>query len=590
MSGDFDIDGARKAGYSDSEIADFMGKSKNFDVGSARKSGYSDSDIIGHLSGTPDAQPGTARPRVVQAALEAPDPQRAPGPPQPRSWSDVPLEAIRHIPESAGNFVGSIANAFSHPVDTAKALGDVGAGVVSKMTVPFTDAALDIANIFHPEGVKEARAAIGAKRQEIEGGANAVGKFYADRYGTDEGRRNALATDPVGVAADAATLLTGGGGALARAPGVAGKVGEIVGTAGRAVDPATQAGNALKLAGKGADFAVSHTLGGTTGVGAPDIRTAARAGIEGNQVFKENMRGNAPLTDTVDMARDAVGKLRQERGTAYKSGMADVSKDKTVLDFQPIEDAVHDAAGVGSYKGVVVNRSAGETMDKIGSLVKEWKALDPAEYHTPEGLDALKRTVGDLRDSTEHGTPARVAADRVYNALKGEIAKQAPGYAQTMGAYADASDQLRDVTKTLSLGEKASNDTALGKLQSATRNNVQNRFGERAKLLDLLAEHEPDLPYALAGQNMNALAPRGLVAKLVGGGGGAAAVMSHPGMLAAAPLFSPRVVGESAYALGAAGRGVRAGANALKLTPDTIRALEQAGFQSGRVNVLAGGR
>lgn len=46
----FDAEGAKKAGYSDSEIADYLAGQNNFDAASARKSGYSDSEIIGHLS------------------------------------------------------------------------------------------------------------------------------------------------------------------------------------------------------------------------------------------------------------------------------------------------------------------------------------------------------------------------------------------------------------------------------------------------------------------------------------------------------------------------------------------------------------
>lgn len=46
----FDIDSARKAGYSDSEIADHLGSSSGFDTQKARSSGYSDGDIISHLN------------------------------------------------------------------------------------------------------------------------------------------------------------------------------------------------------------------------------------------------------------------------------------------------------------------------------------------------------------------------------------------------------------------------------------------------------------------------------------------------------------------------------------------------------------
>lgn len=56
----FDIDGARKAGYSDAEIADYLGAQRKFDVAAARQSGYRDDEILAHLS-TPAAPAAPAR-------------------------------------------------------------------------------------------------------------------------------------------------------------------------------------------------------------------------------------------------------------------------------------------------------------------------------------------------------------------------------------------------------------------------------------------------------------------------------------------------------------------------------------------------
>ena len=47
----FDVEGARSAGYTESEIADHLAKQRGFDAAGARKSGYTDSDIVSHLSG-----------------------------------------------------------------------------------------------------------------------------------------------------------------------------------------------------------------------------------------------------------------------------------------------------------------------------------------------------------------------------------------------------------------------------------------------------------------------------------------------------------------------------------------------------------
>lgn len=48
----FDVEGARKAGYSDAEIADYLAPQAKFDTTAARKAGYDDSEIVGFLSST----------------------------------------------------------------------------------------------------------------------------------------------------------------------------------------------------------------------------------------------------------------------------------------------------------------------------------------------------------------------------------------------------------------------------------------------------------------------------------------------------------------------------------------------------------
>ncbi|HVH49687.1 MAG TPA: hypothetical protein VM760_07400 [Sphingomicrobium sp.] len=537
-------------------------------------------------------------PKPVGAAMavQQPPPQIAPGPrtaqmpDQGMEWSDVAGQALRNLPSSAGNFLTSLAQPFLHPVDTGNALLDVGKGVLSKVRpADMSDPAMVEKErrrgaFAAPSRVRPVPTADeAARRAEIEAPADAVGRFFVDRYGSVEGLKNTMATDPVGFAADVSMPLTLGGSAAARVPGVVGQVGRATERVGAAIDPLTASGNALKAtATRVVEPVVSNTLGLTTGGGTESVRAAGRAGREGGEVgasFRANMRGNVPVSDVVDRARSAVEQMRQERSAAYKAGMADVSKDRTVLDFQAIEDALGKANEVGSFKGVNINRPAGKTVDEISAIVQEWKALDPAEFHTPEGIDALKRSIGSIRDSAEYGTPARVAADRVYGALKDQIAAQAPGYAKIMEDYAKSSDKLKEVTKTFSIGEKATGDTAARKLQSAARNNVQTNYGERGRLLDELAKYDETLPYAIAGQSLNAVAPRGLVARggaLLTGGGAAGSVVANP--FTALPLlaFSPRFVGEAAH-LG--GRIV----NALTVDPALLRAVEQGAFQGGRI-------
>lgn len=333
----------------------------------------------------------------------------------------------------------------------------------------------------------------------------------------------------------------------------------IGGTLPAAVKVAGVTGSALK---NGATGVVKNALGMTTGTGGEAVRTAYQAGKDGATTFVDNMRGNVPMSDVIDSAKTALTQMRLDRAAQYRSGMAGVSADKTVIDFAPIDNAVASLQAMGNYKGQVINKNASGVVGEISNLVKQWKGLDPAEFHTPEGLDALKQAISDIRDTTQFGTAGRKAADTAYNAVKAEITAQAPTYSKVMKDYSQASETLAEIERSLSLGNKAAADTSLRKLQSLMRNNVNTNFGNRVNSANILESNGADILPAVAGQSMSSWTPRGL-AGLAASGAGVASLV-NPTTLLGLPAASPRLVGEGAYLLGAANRGVSNAGNAVK--------------------------
>lgn len=65
----FDVEGARKAGYSNGEIATFLASKKGFDIDGARSAGYGDEEIIGHLLQPAAPTPKAAQPGLVDRGL-----------------------------------------------------------------------------------------------------------------------------------------------------------------------------------------------------------------------------------------------------------------------------------------------------------------------------------------------------------------------------------------------------------------------------------------------------------------------------------------------------------------------------------------
>ena len=348
-----------------------------------------------------------------------------------------------------------------------------------------------------------------------------------------------------------------------------------------AVKGAQYAGKGAQYAWKGAKTLLKNTLGATTGTSAETISAAYNAGKNKSTTFLDNMRGNAGFDDVVESAKAGLNSMRADRAAQYRSGMMDISADKSVLNFAPVDEALQKVQSMGSYKGVQTNKNASGVVGEISDKIAEWRSLNPAEYHTPEGMDALKRAIGDIRDATQFGTPARRAADGVYNAVKGEITKQAPTYSKVMGQYASASDELAQIEKALSLGDKTSKDTAIRKLQSLMRNNAQTSYGNRLSLAQQLEQKGGvELTPAIAGQAMNTWTPRGITGAMqkAGGLGLAGASLLNPSLLAAgavAPLGSPRLMGEALYKAGLLSHAAEnAGASATGLLSSNPNALQ----------------
>jgi hypothetical protein len=95
----FDVEGARKAGYSDGDIADYLAAKKEFNIAGARKAGYDNSDIITHLVGSKKE-------------------------PESRNIGAVLNDTVISIANAAAGGVKSAADFFSPGTDFSKAIDE----------------------------------------------------------------------------------------------------------------------------------------------------------------------------------------------------------------------------------------------------------------------------------------------------------------------------------------------------------------------------------------------------------------------------------------------------------------------------------
>lgn len=449
---------------------------------------------------------------------------------------DVAQRAVANVPASAGRMVQDIYQAVTSPVQTAKTVLDIGAGTLQNLL---------------PESLVRM---IGEDRPSRQV-ASQVGEFYKQRYGSEEGLKKAVATDPVGVMADLSTILTGGAAVAPRA------VSAPLRAAATAVDPLALTARATQQGANVIGRAAAPVLGMTTGTGTEPIVQAFRAGAEGGErakMFTENLRGTADMMAVLDVAKQNLDQIRLDRSNAYKANMANIKGDKTILDFSGIDKAVKDAFDKVSFKGQVKNQDAAAKLSEAQAIIDNWKQLNPSEFHTPEGMDALKQSVGQILEGLQPRTTSDTVIKGVYNSIKNEITKQAPTYAKTMRAYSESTDLIREIERSLSLNDKASADTAMRKLQSLMRNNVNTNYGQRLRLAQELetAGGRQMMP-ALAGQALSDLAPRGIQrATAPIGGIGLFSAGGLPAVAGGALVSSPRVVGEAAYGAGVGARGL----------------------------------
>ena len=130
-------------------------------------------------------------------------------------------EMVKNIPGSLGKLAQDLIQPIIHPIDTATSIGRLALGVGEKL-IP--------------------------GEQEHEKYADQVGQMMADRYGSMDALKTTMMEDPAGFVADLSTVLTGGGMAAARAPGMVGKLGRATQKAGSVLEPINVARNLGKTA------------------------------------------------------------------------------------------------------------------------------------------------------------------------------------------------------------------------------------------------------------------------------------------------------------------------------------------------------
>jgi len=518
-----------------------------------------DPELLRHLEGN-DSQQATAQPSLTEVT----DPELLAQLEGNATETQQEPSFIQNLGTSGANYVKNtvqgLAQVATHPLDTIAGAVQIGGGLLG-MALPESpnDSPHSLADL----GNKDVIASRNAAADKVIEGAK-------KRYGGLEQIKNTAYTDPVGMAGDLSSVLMLGGLAAPK-----------LGAIGRSIEPINAALNAtgkvLPKIGKTAASIAGSGLG--THTGAEPIIEAARAAERGGSSQKallDNLRKNVNPQDVLDAARLNLSNMRKQASEVYRRDIAPVTNDRTTLDFTKIDDSINGALDKITDRGIPKNDEAYNLLGAIKKEVDDHKARGAA-VHDVEGFDTLKQRIGALLEKVpyEH-RQARMVGNDVYHGIKESITDQAPDYAKVMKDYIQAQDDITEIQKALSLGDKASADTAMRRLQSVMRNNVNTNYGNRTELARNLQEQGGnELLPSLAGQALSSLSARGL-GSLTTGGAGIYGLMT--GNAAAIPLIamqSPRLVGEMANAAGTGSRMAKTARKAV--SPSLVNLLQQSG-------------
>lgn len=467
--------------------------------------------------------------------------------------SDVAGRALANLPKNAWDVTKETASAFlpENIPETAMGLGNLAYGAVSKG--------------LNALGVQQEP----KERAQHEEALDKLLKHYGDKYGSLSGVKQAIAERPAEVIADLSAVATGATPAMVRGlPGAAGQLARATRTVGELGTPIV---GPAKVVGKVAEAVSPITnaaMAPIAGVSARSLNDAAKAGVTSDPSFWRAMSGEITAHDIINDVDAALSKVAKERSDKYVAGMSDLSK-TAVLPFDPIDKAVStiDKLAYSGPAKVVKNPDAVRAAQEIRDTVDAWKQAAQSDpyYSSIHGFDELKQAISNI-SKTYRGTPADKAVSDVAKAVKAEIQKIDPQYAEVMDSYATMTDELNELRKELLGSDRLTTGAKMRKLLKAQGSKY------KTELIDELMRRDPSLGAKISGMEVNQAHGHAGEATI---GGLISLILEHPELTKAA------VVGA---AIGSPARAAKTAA-AIK---QGMFLPEQAGRAAGKMSPVVG--
>lgn len=321
----------------------------------------------------------------------------------------------------------------------------------------------------------------------------------------------------------------------------------------------------IKAAGRG----IANITGLTSGAGGESVKRAFDAGRRNSQTFKTAMRGSNNVFNVVDEADDAIRKMERARSEAFKKTLPQ-NGNGIMLPIDDVNAAFNNSMNqiTGVTRGV--DDVAENALRKVQRLAQNVNKAGGLNFNN--AMEMKKAIDGIIQPLERAGEKNAVRLIQpIQSALKSTMVKAVPEYSNALSGFAEASQTINAIKKALSMGTNPT--TELRALQGITRQSVAAAQGGKQQLGRILDEVSGGkILDEIAGGQVSSWLPRDIMRAL--GAGGAAistsALNTNPLALPAVLSFSPRAVGEAAFALG------RAASKTPQVTPGTIARIVEA--------------
>lgn len=302
-------------------------------------------------------------------------------------------------------------------------------------------------------------------------------------------------------------------------------------------------GKGAALAGKGA----KQALGKLTGTGEAAIESA----VEATPAFKAALRGKTTPQEIVGHAQEALSILKNNRGAAYRTQLAQISQNQKPIDMTPIRKELSrlmdqynvklTPKGEIDISRIKMGKTGRNDIAELIDDVQKWgtKAGDD----TVLGLDTLKSQIDDFYSDSSQ---ARQFVASLRNVVDKTIKQAEPRYGQMTKGYSEATKLIKDIESNLMLRKEGMSgrivaDQTLRRLTSAMKDN----FELRRDLVEALGNKAAmDLKSEIAGTSMKSFMPSGISGTGLALTNMAIASFINPKFLPVIAASSPRISAE----------------------------------------------